>query len=149
VLYISWGDEVRVGEGRAATGDGFSISVVLKPKRRGRGDSRASLDDGNGGGTGGASLPLPPSTGEHPMAAHGAAAPCGAVAAREFCRRRKKEGRAGWAGRGRWPKRGGEGERAGCKNFHGNDLGYQGESGRIDNGLWQILFTIFKQRFGF
>jgi hypothetical protein len=38
---------------------------------------------------------------------------------------------------------------AGWENFQGNDLGYPGELGRIDNGLWQILFTIFKQRFGF
>jgi hypothetical protein len=38
---------------------------------------------------------------------------------------------------------------AGCENFQGIDLGYQGESGWIDNWLWQILFTIFKQRFGF
>jgi hypothetical protein len=40
-------------------------------------------------------------------------------------------------------------EQAGCENFQGNDLGYQGGSGQIDNGLWQILFKIFKQRFGF
>jgi hypothetical protein len=50
-----------------------------------------------------------------------------------------------WAGLGRISRA----ERAGCENFQGNDLGYQGESGQIDNGLWQILFTIFKQRFGF
>jgi hypothetical protein len=40
-------------------------------------------------------------------------------------------------------------EQAGCENFQGNDLGYQGGSGQIGNGLWQILFKIFKQRFGF
>jgi hypothetical protein len=51
----------------------------------------------------------------------------------------------GWASLGRIDRA----ERAGCENFQGNDLGYQGESGRIDNGLWQILLTIFKQRFGF
>jgi hypothetical protein len=51
----------------------------------------------------------------------------------------------GWAGLGRI----GRAEQAGCENFHGNYLGYQGESGRFDNGLWQILVTIFKQRFGF
>jgi hypothetical protein len=28
-------------------------------------------------------------------------------------------------------------------------MGYQGGSGQIDNGLWQILFKILKQRFGF
>jgi hypothetical protein len=50
-----------------------------------------------------------------------------------------------WAGLGRIDRA----ERAGCKNFQGNDLDYQGESSQIDNGLWQILFTIFKQRFGF
>jgi hypothetical protein len=43
----------------------------------------------------------------------------------------------------------GRAERARWKNFQGNDLGYQGEPCRIDNGMWQILFTIFKQRFGF
>jgi hypothetical protein len=82
VLYIGRGDEVRVGGGRAAAGGGFSIPAILKPKRRGRGDARAPLDEGNRGGIGGASLPLPPSTGRHPMAVHGAAAPAGAVAAR-------------------------------------------------------------------
>jgi hypothetical protein len=54
----------------------------LKPKRGGRGDAPAPLNEGNGGGIGGASLPLPPSTGGHPLAAHGAAARAGAVAAR-------------------------------------------------------------------
>jgi hypothetical protein len=51
-------------------GGGFSIPVILKPKRRGRGAARAPLDEGNEGGTCGASFPLPPSTGGHPMAAH-------------------------------------------------------------------------------
>jgi hypothetical protein len=50
-----------------------------------------------------------------------------------------------WAGLGRI----GRAEQAGCKNFQRNDLGYQGESDQIENGLWQILFTIFKQRFEF
>jgi hypothetical protein len=40
----------------------------------------------------------------------------------------------------------GQAEQAGCENFQGNDLGYQGGSGRIDNGLWQILFKIFKTK---
>jgi hypothetical protein len=71
---------------------------------------------------------------------HGAAAPIGAVVAR--VRPRKKPG---WAGLGRI----GRAERAGCQIFQGNDMGYQGELGRIDNGVWQILFTIFEQRFGF
>jgi hypothetical protein len=40
--------------------------------------------------------------------------------------------RAHWARVGRsWAR-----SWAGCKNFQGNDLGYLGESGRIDNGLW-------------
>jgi hypothetical protein len=39
------------------------------------------LDEGNGGGTSGASLPLPPSTGGRPTAAHGAVAPGVAVTA--------------------------------------------------------------------
>jgi hypothetical protein len=68
--------------GRATAGGGFSIPAILKPKRRGRGDVRAPLDEGNGGGIGGASLPLPPSTGGHPLAAHVAAALAGAVVAR-------------------------------------------------------------------
>jgi hypothetical protein len=63
-------------------GGGFSIRAILKPKRRGRGDARAPLDEGKGGGKGGALLPLPPSTGGHPLAVHGAAAPAGTVAAR-------------------------------------------------------------------
>jgi hypothetical protein len=58
-------------------GGGFPIPAVLKYKRRGRGDAQAPLDEGNGGGIGGASLPLPPSTGGHPLVAHGAAAPAG------------------------------------------------------------------------
>jgi hypothetical protein len=90
------------------TGGGFSIPAILKPKRTQRGDARAPLDEGNRGGTGGASLPLPPSTGRHPMAMHGAVVAAGAVAAQAFDRRRKKEGRAGWAERGWWPKIGGE-----------------------------------------
>jgi hypothetical protein len=36
------------------------------------------LDEGNGGGIGSALLPLPPSMGGHPLAAHGAAVPAGA-----------------------------------------------------------------------
>jgi hypothetical protein len=63
-------------------GGGFSIPAVLKPKRRGRGDARVPLDEGKGGGIGGASLPLALSTGRHPLVAHGVAAPAGAVAAR-------------------------------------------------------------------
>jgi hypothetical protein len=108
----------------------------LKPKRRGRVDARAPLDGGNGGGTGGSSLPLPPSMGGPPMAAHGMAAPAGTVVSRAFGQRRKKEGWAGWAVRGRWPREEGKRERASCEIFQGNDLGYHGESGRIDNGLW-------------
>jgi hypothetical protein len=61
---------------------------------------------------------------------------------------RRSGGLAGPEGGG-GPREEGKREQAGCKNFQGNDLGYQGESGRIDNVLWQILFTIFKQRFGF
>jgi hypothetical protein len=51
---MKWG----VGGGREAAGGGFSIPVVLKPKRRGRGDTRASLDEGNGGGGREASGPV-------------------------------------------------------------------------------------------
>jgi hypothetical protein len=52
------------------------------------------------------------------MVVHSAAVPAGAVAARALA----EEGDdPGWAG---------------CENFQGNDLGYQGESDRIDNGLW-------------
>jgi hypothetical protein len=76
------------------------------------------------------------------MVAHDVVAPAGAVAAQAL----SEEGDdPGWAGLGRI----GRAKQAGCENFQGNDLGYQGESGRIDNELWQILFTIFKQRFGF
>jgi hypothetical protein len=78
-------------------GSGFSLPAVLKPKRRGRGDARAPLDEGNRGGTGGASLP-PPSMGGHPMVAHGTAAPAGAVAARAL----SEDGDdAGWVSLGR------------------------------------------------
>jgi hypothetical protein len=80
----------------------------LKPKWRGRGDARAPLDEGNGG-TGGASLPLPSSTGGHPMAAS-----VRAVVARAFDRRRG--GLAGPEGGG-GPREEGKRERAGCKNF--------------------------------
>jgi hypothetical protein len=79
VLYIGRGDKVR-GRGRKSGGR-FSIPAVLKPKRRGRGDVRVPLDEGNGGGIGSASLPLPPSTGGHPLVGHGVAAPAGAVVA--------------------------------------------------------------------
>jgi hypothetical protein len=73
----------------------------LKPKRRGRGDTRAPLDEGNGGGICGASLPLPPSMGGHPLAAHSAAAPVGAVAARAL----SDEGDdPGWAESDEWSR---------------------------------------------
>jgi hypothetical protein len=39
-------------------GGGFSVPAVLKPKRRGRGDARAPLDEGNGGGGREASGPV-------------------------------------------------------------------------------------------
>jgi hypothetical protein len=39
-------------------GGGFSIPAVLKPKRRGRGDARVPLDEGNGGGGREASGPV-------------------------------------------------------------------------------------------
>jgi hypothetical protein len=82
-------------------GGGFSIPVVLKPKRRGRGNARAPLDEGNGGGTGGALLPLPPSMGGHPMATQGTTASVGAVAARAFGRRKEKRERASAGPKGR------------------------------------------------
>jgi hypothetical protein len=62
-------------------GGGFSIPVVMKPKRRGRVDIQASLDEGNRGGMGGASLPLHPSTGGRRSAARVEAAHRGAVVA--------------------------------------------------------------------
>jgi hypothetical protein len=51
---MKWG----VRGGRAAAGGGLSIPAVLKPKRRGRGDARAPLDEGNGGGGREASGPV-------------------------------------------------------------------------------------------
>jgi hypothetical protein len=63
-------------------GGGFSIPAILKLKRRGRGDARVPLDEGNRGGTGGAPLPLSPSMAGHPMVVHSVAASAGAVAAR-------------------------------------------------------------------
>jgi hypothetical protein len=91
---------------------------------------------------GGTSIQLPPSAGGRPTMAHGATALTGGDGGLGEA----EEGDdPGWAGLGRI----GRAERAGCENFQGNDLSYQGESGRIDNGWWQILFTIFKQRFGF
>jgi hypothetical protein len=65
----------------------------LKPKRRGRGDARAPLDEGNGGGTSGASLPLPPSTGGHPMATHGSAGRGGGGSG---VQPEEEEGAVGW-----------------------------------------------------
>jgi hypothetical protein len=78
-------------------GDGFSIPDVLKLKRRGRGDAWALLDEGNGGGTVGASIPLPLSMGGHPKVAHDVVAPVGAVAAQVL----SEEGgdpQVGWLG---------------------------------------------------
>jgi hypothetical protein len=60
-------------------------------------------------------------------------------------RGRRRPNRTSGAGDGRMRQV----EQGGCENFQGNDLGYQGGSGQIDNGLWQILFKFFKQRFGF
>jgi hypothetical protein len=76
---------------------GFQYQPFLKQKRRGRGDARAPLDEGNGGGTCGASLPLPPSTGGHPMVAHDTVALARAVVAQAL----SEEGDdPGWAGLG-------------------------------------------------
>jgi hypothetical protein len=36
VLYIGRGDEVRGRGGRVASGGGYSIPAIFKPKRRGR-----------------------------------------------------------------------------------------------------------------
>jgi hypothetical protein len=80
---------------------GFSIPTILKLKRRGRGNARAPLDVGNGGGIGGTSLPLPPSMGGHPKAADGVAAPVRAVAAQAFCRTKEKRERASARPKGR------------------------------------------------
>jgi hypothetical protein len=55
------------------------------------------LDEGNGGGIGGASLHLPLSTGGHPMAAHGVVAPAGAVAAGHRPRKVTTPGRPVWS----------------------------------------------------
>jgi hypothetical protein len=60
-------------------------------------------------------------------------------------RSRRRPNRISGAGDGRI----GQAEQVGCENFQGNDLGYQGGSGQIDNGVRQFLFKIFKQRFGF
>jgi hypothetical protein len=78
VLYIGRGDEVR-GRGRKSGSWGtctssaecktvitavltvmirFSIPAILKPKRRGRGDARAPLEEGSGGGGREASGPV-------------------------------------------------------------------------------------------
>jgi hypothetical protein len=38
----------------------------------------------------------------------------------------------------------GQAEQAGCENFQGNDLAYQGGSGQIDNGLWGFKIKDFK-----
>jgi hypothetical protein len=113
-----------------------SNTSVSELKRRGRGDAQAPLDEGNRGGTGGASPPVPPSMGGHPMAAHGAAARRGAAAAVN-----RGGGRVGWPGpgcccglgrHGRIPKK--------------DELGCQGELGRnegLNRKACKIVFSFF------
>jgi hypothetical protein len=80
VLYVLDGEARRRWRRRPEV-SAVSKASVSESKRRGRGDARAPLDEGNGGGIGDTSLPLQPRTGGHPMAAHGAVARRGAAAA--------------------------------------------------------------------
>jgi hypothetical protein len=69
----------------------------LKLKRRGRGDAWALLDEGNRGGTVGASIPLPLSMGGHPKVA-----PTGAVAAQVLSEEVTTPGGLVWAESAEW-----------------------------------------------
>jgi hypothetical protein len=77
LLYVLDG-EVRHRRRRPAGGEcGFKS---FKSKRRGRGVGWVPLDEGNGGGTGGASPPLPSGTGGRPTVVHDTVAHRGAAA---------------------------------------------------------------------
>jgi hypothetical protein len=101
VLYIGQGNEVR-GRGRKSGGRWWVLNTGRFEIEKERGETLGCrLMKGNRGGIGGALLPLPPSTGGHPMVVHGAAAPVGAVAARAFDRRKEKMERASTGPKGR------------------------------------------------
>jgi hypothetical protein len=66
VLYIGRGNKVT-GRVRKSSGRRWVFNTgCFETEKEREGDARAPLDEGNGGGTGGASLPLPPSTGGIP-----------------------------------------------------------------------------------
>jgi hypothetical protein len=79
-FYMSWTVRRGVGGGGRPEVSAVSKDSVSKSKRRGRGVGRVPLDEGNGGGTGGASPPLPSGTGGRLTVVHGTVARWGAAA---------------------------------------------------------------------
>jgi hypothetical protein len=80
-FYMSWTVRRGVGGGgRPAGGECGFKSFCFEVEKRGRGVGLVPLDEGNGGGTGGASPPLPSGTGGRPTVVHVMAA-CQAAAA--------------------------------------------------------------------
>jgi hypothetical protein len=65
---------------KTAAASGHSIPSVSKSKRRGRGDTWVLIHEGKGGGTSGASFPLPLSIGGRQTVERGAAVRWGVVA---------------------------------------------------------------------
>jgi hypothetical protein len=94
-FYMSWTARRGVEGGDQPEVSAVSKASVSKSKRRGRGVGRVPLDEGNGGGTSGASPPLPSGMGGYPTVVHGTAARWGAAVAAN-----RGGGRVGvaWAG---------------------------------------------------
>jgi hypothetical protein len=69
-----------IGGGGQPKVSAVSKASISKSKRRGRGVGWVPLDEGNGGGTDGASPPLPSGMGGHPMEVHGTVVRQGAAA---------------------------------------------------------------------
>jgi hypothetical protein len=79
LLYVLDG-EARCRRRRPTGGECGFKSLCFEVEKRGRGVGLVPLDEGNGGGTGGASPPLPSGTGGRPAVVHVTAA-CQAAAA--------------------------------------------------------------------
>jgi hypothetical protein len=78
----SWAPFICLGRrGGRPEVSAVSKASISKSKRRGRGVGWVPLDEGNGGGTSGASPPLPSGMGGRPMVVHGTVVRQGAAAA--------------------------------------------------------------------
>jgi hypothetical protein len=79
-FYMSWTARRGVEGGGWSEVSAASKASLSTSKRRGRGVGEVPLDEWNGGGTGGASPPLPSGTGGRPTVVHSSAVRRGVAA---------------------------------------------------------------------